>query len=138
MMAEEGYAFQYHSYLETEAKICSLMQQILGNLKENETELVDNLHFIDFMNTVPNVMKFPDSPAIEPSPLTDAVKEVFLSSYGATPFKTVLSLKNALDILFEYRLSRNLEVAAVFRLAGPPDYSTCSEETQESGQALYE
>ena len=114
------------------------MQQILGNLKANEAELVDNLHFIDFMNTVPNVMKFPDSPAIKASPLTDDVKQVFLSSYGATHFKTVDSLKNALDILFEYRLTRGLEVAAVFRLAGPPDYSTCSEETQESGQALYD
>ena len=105
------------------------MQSILGNLKKNETELVDNQDFIDFMNTVPNVIKFPERPAIKPESLTDAVKEVFLSEHGATAFKTVDSLKNALDVLFDYRLSRNLEVAAVFRLAGPPDYSTCSEET---------
>ena len=54
MEAEEGYAFKFRSYIETEEEICNLMQDILRTLKVNNIQLVDNIEFLEVAQTIPN------------------------------------------------------------------------------------
>ena len=97
--------------------------------------MVDNEDFIDWASTSPNP-EFPEDKSVV-AELGDGVKQKFYSKDGATPIETVQQLESALIEMFWHRVDSQLEVAAVMGLFGPPDTSTCSEETQTAAWEIF-
>ena len=61
--------------------------------------------------------------------LADGSRRLLLSSNGAHPINDVDRLREALDAMFDERVSRQLEVVVLPGIFFP-DTSTCSTETQ--------
>ena len=93
----------------------------------------DHSLFLDYMSVTPNPTTFPDAPSLSEVLLPNDLVEAF-----SGPFNNIEALQDALKILFDFRLSLGLEIAALFGIVPPVDLSTCTFETAEAGQKLYD
>ena len=95
-----------------------MMIQILESMDANDVQLINNLDFLNWAAVTPYDE---NERPLRREELPDNVKKAFLTDYGAQPLDNVENLKKALKVLFYYRVSRGLEVIAVYGLLPPPD-----------------
>ena len=87
--------------------------------------MIDNEDFLQYAATASEFEPpLPDGLEVE---ISEAVKETFLTEFGASPLDSVEAMQNAVTVLYRDRVERGLEFEAVLDLLPPPEIFGCSE-----------
>lgn len=111
------------AFVTAQVELDELYDLILFNIHEG-CELVDNLKFLDFITEW------------RQDEITDEIRALFLSEFGAEPFTDADQLASALIQLFYLRADLGLEDPVTLDLPPFADVTTCSIDTQNAADLL--
>ena len=131
------YTESYDDFQEDVQNYNNMHREILRILEENNVTLVDNKEFIEWAMSHENS----DIPREDwmgelPDVLDSWAQSHWYRDYGAAPLVTVKSVKEAMTAMFWFRVSVNLEFAALADIMPLPDIENCSESTKAIGYKI--
>ena len=131
------YNESYDYFNEDTKNYDNIHRRILSIIEENNATLIDNKEFIEWAMTHENP-QIPREPWMgeQSEVLDDWAKSYWYRDYGAAPMVTVSNVRYAMTSMFWFRVSANLEFAAIADMMPLPNIESCSEETKTVGYSI--